>query len=211
MSNMIEALSWRYAVAKFDTSKKLSTEQLDILTEAIRLSPSSFGLQPWKFIIVTNPEIRSKLRAAGYNQAKIEEASHLFVFAVKNNLSAETVDTFIQSVSDTRHMPITALQSYSDMIKGAISMRTPEGRTEWAARQAYIALGVLVATGAMNGIDVAPMEGFDPQAFDQILGLDKLNLESKVIAAVGFRSAEDESANWPKVRFPAQDVLLKIE
>lgn len=204
-------MKWRYATNKFDTSKKLTEEEINELLEAMILAPSSFGLQPWRFIVVTNPEIRAELQKAGYNQPKIVEASHLIVFAVEKNIDDKFVDTYVESISQIRGVAVADLKEYEDMMKGAISARTPEQRVEWSARQAYIALGVLVVAGAVMGIDVAPMEGFDPKKFDEILGLDKMELESKVMAAIGFRSSDDASANMAKVRYPKKKMVIEIK
>ncbi|MBI5421114.1 MAG: NAD(P)H-dependent oxidoreductase [Parcubacteria group bacterium] len=213
MSNpktILEAFTWRYATQKFDTSKKLSDEQLNTLLEVIRLSPSSFGLQPWKFIVVRNPELRVKLRGAGYDQSKITDASHLIIFAVKKNLDDKTVDTYIQSVAQVRGVAFETLKGYGDMIKQFLSSMSQEAKMEWAARQAYIALGVLITAGAVEGIDVGPMEGFDPKKFDEILGLEQMGLETKVIVAVGFRSDDDFPASLTKVRFPKEEVIIEM-
>lgn len=203
-------MKWRYSTNNFDTNKKLTSEQLDELLQTIILSPSSFGLQPWKFILVNNPEVRAKLQEAGYGQAKISESSHLIVFAVEKNIDDALVDKYIKSVSDVRGVPVEDLKGYADMIKGAISYKAPEQRVEWATRQAYIALGVLITAGATLGIDVAPMEGFDPKKFDEILGLGKLNLETKVMASIGFRLESDPSLKNKKVRFSKEDVVIEI-
>ena len=211
MQNVIDAMKWRYSTNKFDTQKKLSDEQLGGILESIILTPSSFGLQPWKFIVVTNPEIRAKLQEAGYNQNKITESSHLIVFAVEKNINDNLVDTYIESVSQTRGVSVENLKGYSDMIKGAILSKTDVQRVEWATRQVYIALGVLVATASIEGIDVAPMEGFDSSKFDQILGLEKLGLESKIVAAVGFRATDDTASLFKKVRFTKKDVVIEIK
>lgn len=211
MKNLIDAMNWRYAVQKFDTTKKLTDEQLSELLNAMMLAPSSYGLQPWKFIVVTNSEIRAKLREAGYNQPKITEASHLIVLAVKTNIDDALVDEYIELVATTRNMPLESLKGYGDMIKGSIAGRTLEGRIEWAARQAHIALGVLVTSAALEGIDVGPMEGFDPKKFDEILGLEKMNLQTKVIAAVGFRDPADPVAQYKKVRFPREKMVIEVK
>lgn len=211
MKDVIEALNWRYATNGFDTNKKLSAEEVEYITEAMRLSPSSYGLQPWKFILVTNPEVRAKLQEVGFNQPKISEASHLVVFAIEKNIDDALVDTFIKSVADTRGMSVEMLDGYANMIKGFIAPLSPEERRAWATRQAYISLGVLVTAGATRGIDVAPMEGFDPKKFDEILGLENLGLESRVIAAVGFRSESDPSAGYKKVRFPKEQVVIEVK
>ena len=210
MKNVIEAMKWRYATQKFDTTKKLTEEQIDELLQAIILSPSSFGLQPWKFILVTNPEVRKKLREVGYNQLKITEASHLIVFTVEKNIDEKLADKFIESISKIRGVNIADLKGYADMIKGSIASRTPEQNVEWATRQVYIALGVLITSAAIQGIDVGPMEGFDPKKFDEILGLEKMGLESKVIAAVGFRASDDPSASYKKVRYSQDEIVIRV-
>ena len=211
MKKIIDAMKWRYAVNKFDTTKKLSSEQIDGLLEAMILAPSSYGLQPWKFIVVTNRELRAKLQEAGYHQAKISEASHLIIFAVEKNIDDKLVDVYIKSVSDTRGVPVEALADFAGMIKGAIARMTPEQRVEWAARQAYIALGVVTTAAAVVGIDTAPMEGFDTKKFDEILGLDKMGLESKVATAIGFRAPDDVDAQYKKVRFPKDKVVIEFK
>jgi len=211
MNKVSEAMKWRYATQKFDTAKKLSDEQIGELLDAIVLAPSSFGLQPWKFIVVTNPEVRMKLQEAGYNQPKISEASHLIVFAVEKNIDDALIDSYMKLVSDTRGVAVEDLKGYVDMIKGSLAGKTNEQKVEWATRQAYIALGVLVTTAAVEGIDVGPMEGFDPKKFDEILGLDKMDLESKIAAAVGFRLADDPAAQNKKVRFPKDKVVIEIK
>lgn len=211
MKNILDAMKWRYSVNKFDATKILTNEQINGLLEAMVLAPSSYGLQPWKFIVVTNPEVRAKLQGAGYGQAKIVDASHLIVLAVNKNINDELTDTYIKSVAETRGMAVEDLKDYADMIKGAISRMSDVERVEWATRQAYIALGVLIASAAVEGIDVGPMEGFDTRKFDEILGLDEMGLVSKVAAAVGFRSLEDPAAQYKKVRFPANQVVIEVK
>ncbi len=212
MKNIIEALQWRYATKEFDTSKKLSSEQLHTLTEALRLSASSFGLQPWGFVVVSNPEVRAKLREAAWGQSQITDASELIVICVRKNVDSTLVDTWMQSIAKTRGIDIAELKGYSDMINGSINGRSsPEAAKEWASRQVYIALGTLLATASVEEIDTCPMEGFDNKKFDDILGLDALGLESRVLAAVGFRSATDKMASLPKTRFPKEDVVVEIK
>lgn len=208
--NTLEALQWRYATKQFDATKKLSEEQLNTLTEALRLAPSSFGLQPWKFLVISNPEVRTKLREAAWGQPQVTDASHLIVLAAKTDLSTKSAEEFVATVAKTRNIEVSALQGLHDMIAGSIENRSPEERIEWAARQAYIALGTLLTAAAIEQIDAAPMEGFDPQKFDEILGLAEKNLTSVVIAGVGFRSAEDGMSHAEKVRFPAEEVIIKI-
>ncbi len=210
MQHIISALEWRYATKQFDPSKKVQEKDIDILLEALRLAPSSFGLQPWKFVVVTNPEVRATLREAGYNQPQITDASHLIVFAVEKNIDDAFVDRFVRSISETRGVPETALEGYAAMMKGAIAAKTPEQRIDWAARQAYLALGVLVTAGALMNIDITPMEGFDPKKFDEILELDKKGLASQVIAVVGYRMPDDPAAAMKKVRYPKEQMVIEV-
>lgn len=210
MKNMTEALNWRYATQIFDKEKKLSQEQVEMLLDSARLSPSSYGLQAWKFIVVNNPETRAKLREAGYNQAKITDASHLIVVAVPKVINSETVKEYVELVAKTRDVSLDSLKGLSDMINGTVNSRTPEQNVEWVTRQAYIALGVLLATAAVEGIDAGPMEGFDPKKFDEILGLPSMGFESKVAVALGFRSEEDAMAKAAKVRFPKEHVVMEV-
>ena len=211
MNKVNDAMTWRYATQKFDTTRKLSDEQLAGLLDSVILAPSSFGLQPWKLIVITNPELRAKLQVAGSNQPKISEASHLIVFAAEKKIDDELVGSYMKLVSDVRGVPLDALKGYADMINGSFVDKTMEQRVEWATRQVYIALGVLVTAAAVEGIDVGPMEGFDPKKFDEILGLDKLGLESKVAAAVGFRMSDDPSLQNKKVRFPKDKIVIEVK
>lgn len=215
MRNIIDALKWRYATKRFDANKKLKPEQLELFLEALTLSPSSYGLQPWKFIVVTNKEVRAKLRAAAWDQLQITDASHLVVFAAKNNLSDDAVDEYIQSRIDIQGTGAKAAHDYTQslkaMMQGTLARLSPKERTEWATRQVYIALGVLLSVAAVEGIDACPMEGFDPQEFDKILGLDKMGLESKVVATLGFRSEADAFAQFAKTRFPREKLFIEVK
>lgn len=211
MKNIIDAMEWRYATNKFDLNKKLTDEELNGLLEAVILSPSSFGLQPWKLIVVTNPKIRAKLQEAGYGQPKISEASHLIVFAVEKNIDDTLIDNFIKTVAKVQSVPVESLKGKADMMKGSILSKTVEERINWATRQVYIALGVLITTAAISSIDVGPMEGFDPKKFDEILGLDKMGLETKAIAAVGYRASDDPSLQLKKVRFSKEEIIVEVK
>lgn len=211
MKNMIGALQWRYATKVFDVNKKLTEEQIDLLLEAVRLSPSSFGLQMWRAIVVTNPEIREKLRQAGYGQSQITDASHLIIFAAKKDLGDSTVDELIELTVRERGVPASDLSVYADMMKQSIASRSEKERIEWASRQAYIALGVLLATAAHEEIDACPMEGFDANAFDEILGFKEKGITACVIATVGFRSEKDQTVELTKMRFPKEEVIQILE
>ena len=210
--NSIEALSWRYAPRQFDTAKKLTEDQVAIVVESLRLAPSSFGLQPWHFFIISNPEIRAKLREAGYGQPQITDASHLVVITVPTNLDDSSVDRYVASIAAARPMlPAGSLDGMSAMLKGKLAGLSHDARIEWATRQAYIALGTMVASLANESIDTGPMEGFDPGQFDEILGLKEKSLKTVVIAGVGFRSADDVTASMPKVRLSREEVVTELK
>ena len=208
--NIISSLNSRYATKVFDSSKKIPQDEMDQLLEAIRLSASSYGLQQYKVLVVENPEIRSKLREASWGQPQITDASAVLVFAVNANTTTESVDQFIDLVAETRNAPKEALTDYSNMMKGTISGRTQEQLENWNSKQAYIALGFGLVSSAVLGIDSCPMEGFSPDDYDKILGLEKLGLKSKVVLAVGYRSAEDKYQHLPKVRQKKEDLFVKF-
>lgn len=210
-TDVIKALNWRYATKAFDAKKKLSDKDVETLVEALRLSPSSFGLQPWKFIVVTNPDVRAKIRAAAWNQPQVTEASHLVVFTVEKNVDDAFVDKYVADVAQTRGVSVVALKEYGDMMKGAIKARgSAEAVKNWSARQVYIALGTLLTSAAVLGIDACPMEGFDNKKVDEILGLNALGVESLAFAAIGYRANEDEVKKYKKVRFPKSEVVVEV-
>ncbi|MBD1363407.1 NAD(P)H-dependent oxidoreductase [Mucilaginibacter sp. ZT4R22] len=208
--SIIDKLKWRYATKKFDTNKKLSAEQLDELLEAVQLAPSSYGLQHYKVLVIENAEVRTKLREAAYGQPQITDASQLIVFAAETNIDEGYVKNFVDLIADTRNVPRESLVGLEGMLVGAINGRTPEQRLLWAQKQAYIALGVLVAAAADLGIDAGPMEGFDPAKFDEILGLKEKGLTATVIAAVGFRADDDHFSKLIKVRRPKKELFIHI-
>ncbi|MFH6999818.1 NAD(P)H-dependent oxidoreductase [Flavobacterium sp. FlaQc-57] len=210
MSTLLDNLNWRYATKKFDATKKISTEDLNTLKEAVRLSASSYGLQPFKVILVENPEIREQLKAAAWGQTQITDASHLFVFANDLNAGAESVDAYIKNISETRGVPTEALAGFSDMMKGTIANLSQEAKDIWTAKQTYIALGTLLSAAAELKIDATPMEGFSPASFNEILGLDKLGLNAAVIATVGYRHDEDDAQHYKKVRKSQEELFITI-
>lgn len=211
MNTTIEALNFRYATKAFDTNKKLTDEQLAVLTESLRLSASSYGLQPWKFFVISNPELRAQLRAAAYDQSQITDASHLIVIATYKEMTPAHIDAFFASIAETRGIPADALQGYKDMVVGSASRLSSEQAAVWNAKQGYLALGTLLTTAALEKIDACPMEGFDAAKFNEILGLDAMGLTATVICPVGFRSEEDKTAAYKKVRFAAADVIVELK
>ncbi|MDR7371287.1 NAD(P)H-dependent oxidoreductase [Flavobacterium aquidurense] len=210
MSTLLENLNWRYATKKFDATKKISAEDLNTLKEAVRLSASSYGLQPYRVVIVENPEIREKLKAAAYGQTQITDASQLFIFANDLNLGTESVDSYIKNISETRGVPAEALAGFSDMMKGSIANLSDENKNIWTAKQTYIALGTLLSAASELKIDATPMEGFNAAAFNEILGFDKLGLNASVIATVGYRHEADDAQHYKKVRKSNEELFITL-
>jgi nitroreductase len=208
---LLGQLNWRYATKQFDPNRKISPQDLAALEQALVLSPSSGGLQPWKFFVISDPELRAKLRPASYGQPQITDASQLVVFTAKIDFNEADVDAHIKNTAAIQGIPVEALAQYRGMLVGGIvQSQDASGRQAWARNQAYIALGVLLASAAVLGIDACPMEGFDRAKYDEILGLKAQGYTSAVIATIGYRAATDKNAGAPKVRFPKQQVLVEV-
>jgi nitroreductase len=208
---LLEQLNWRYATKQFDPNRKISAQDWAALEEALLLTPSSGGLQPWKFIVVTDPAVRAKLLPASYGQAQVTDASHLVVFTSKKNFSEADVDAFIKHTAETRGVSVESLAPFRGMLVGGIVQSMDEkARDAWARNQVFIALGNLLTSAALLGIDACPMEGFDRAQYDEILGLNPKGLATAVIATVGYRLLADKYANAPKVRFPKEQVFTRI-
>lgn len=206
---LIENLKWRYATKKFDTSKKVSEENLEKIKEAVQLSVSSYGLQLYKVYIVENPELREQLKPVSWNQSQITEASHLFVFCNYTDATPQAIDAFIKQTAETRNQDLERLNGYGDFIKVKLNEKTPEEKTSWLKSQTYLALGNLLNACAELKIDACPMEGFEPEAYNKILGLDKKGLSAAVIAPIGYRHIEDQTIGLQKVRKPMEQ-LFKV-
>ena len=210
MSQFNENAKWRYATKKFDTTKKVSDNDLATLKEAIQLSASSFGLQLYKVIIVENPEIRAQLQPASWGQTQIVDASHLLVFANQTKFDDSDVDAYLSNATKTRNLPEGSLSGYGDYMKGALANMPEDLRPNWTAKQTYIALSNLLNAAAELKIDVTPIEGFIPTQYNEILGLDKLNLNAVVVAAVGYRNIEDDTQHYAKVRKSNENLFLTL-
>jgi len=206
---ILKKLNWRYATKQFDRTKKLTSEQLSVLLEATNLSASSFGLQPYSILVIEDSDLRKKLKSAAWQQPQVTDASQVIIFAAQTNISTTDIDTFIQRIASTRNIPIEALAEYKDMMKSSVEALLPDERTNWAAKQAYIALGQLLVTCAVESIDACPMEGFDKSKFDEILGLKEKNLTSVVMATIGYRSAEDSYQHLTKVRKKINEIIIR--
>jgi nitroreductase len=199
-SELLTALEWRYATKVFDPAQKIPAETWATLEQSLVLTPSSFGLQPWKFLVITDPALREQLVPHAWNQRQVADASHLVVMVVKKALSEADIDAFMASIVEVRGGTADALAGYRQMIMGSHSQGYMS--TEWAKKQAYIALGQLMTACALLQIDTCPMEGFVAAKFDEILGLEAQGLTCAVLCPVGYRSADDRYASLPKVRYP---------
>jgi nitroreductase len=203
-----EALNWRYATKKFDPSKKVKEEDMEDLLTALRMSPSSFGLQPWKFVVVTDKALREKLKENAWGQSQITDSSHLIVLCTRKDINENHIRKFVESIEKTRNMPSGAMKEYEDMMIGFRKGLSDESAVEWSKKQVYIALGFLLLTCAQKKIDACPMEGFDSKKFDELLGLEKENLTSTALCAVGYRAQDDKYASAKKVRFDKKDIFI---
>jgi nitroreductase len=203
-------LRWRYATKKFDPARKIAPELWAKLEQASVLAPSSYGLQPWKFVVVTDPEVRRRLHPVSYNQAQILDASHLVVFAAKNPPRAADVDRHVAHTAKVRGLDPAALDGFRQMMLGSLSRMTPADAHNWAARQTYIALGVFLSACALAGVDACPMEGFQPDKYDEILGLQANGYSSVALATAGYRLPDDPAAKLAKSRFEVDDVVERV-
>jgi len=209
-SQLVNALEWRYATKVFST-QKIPAETWQAIEKSLQLAPSSYGLQPWKFFIVSDPAVREKLKPVSWNQTQVTDASHLVVFARRTEMTEVDVNDFFNLMITERNANATALEPYRQMmLGGVVKGKDAVGQKDWAARQVYIALGQLMACAAMVGVDTCALEGIDPAQYDQILGLKGSGYETLVACAVGYRSPEDKYAKFKKVRFPASRVFGRI-
>ncbi len=204
---MIENLNWRYATKQFDAAKQVSEEDIEKLMEAVRLSASSYGLQLFKVMVVKDPEVKAKLKPAAWNQSQITDASHLFIFCHYDDVQENHIDEYMNLVGEVRQLPADMLKQYGDFMKNTVLGLDLDTKQNWTARQTYIALGTLLAGCAELRIDSCPMEGFENAKFDEILGLKEKGLKSAVMAAVGYRSAEDQMQHLAKVRKSKEDLF----
>ncbi|WP_418498978.1 NAD(P)H-dependent oxidoreductase [Flagellimonas sp.] len=210
MNSVIEHRTWRYATKKFDATKKVSEQDLETLLEATRLSASSYGLQPYHVFVISDQEVREQLKPASWGQSQITDASHLIVFANTKDFGEELVDDYLANVSETRNIPSEGLKGYSDFMKSKLMDLSEELKNQWTAKQAYIAFGNLMQAAAELKIDTCPMEGFEPEKYNEILGLEEKNLNAAVVLAIGYRSEEDATQHLPKVRKSKEELFTLI-
>ena len=208
---IVEDMKWRYACKKFDPAKKLSEEEVDTLLESLRLTASSYGLQPWKFLLVKNEKTREELTAAAFGQQQVKDASHLIVLCEKEEMNEEHVDAFLKDTSETRGVDLESLQGFKNMLMKMIVQKPVEKKLSWAKNQIYIAMGTLLAVCARLRVDSCPMEGFKPNEVDRILKLRERGLRSVLMCPVGHRAEDDVYTERLKVRFKKEEVVEVVE
>lgn len=205
---LLEKLNWRYATKVFDKNKKISKENLEILIQSLVLSPSSYGLQPWKFIVVENQELREKLKPVSWGQSQVTDASHFIVFTTLKEIKSSFVDEYISRISEVRGQTKESLVGYENMMKkNIVEGMNKDYVFHWNQRQAYIAMGFLLETAALLEIDTVPMEGIDPKAYDSILGLSDSDYGTVAAVALGYRDPNDKYAEVKKVRFSKEQMI----
>ncbi|MBN8566617.1 MAG: NAD(P)H-dependent oxidoreductase [Flavobacteriales bacterium] len=210
MSDFITNQKWRYATKKFDASKKISNDDFETLKEAFQLSTSSYGLQPYKIFIIENPEIRAQIQPAAWGQTQIVDASHLLVFANVTNFGETEIDNYINLMAETRGISVESVKGYADFMKMKITGLTEEQRNVWTSKQTYLALANLMNAAAELKIDVTPMEGFEPEKVNEILGLPAKGLNASLLATIGYRHEEDATQHYAKVRKPINELFINL-
>ncbi|AXG74884.1 NAD(P)H-dependent oxidoreductase [Flavobacterium arcticum] len=210
MNNYIENLNWRYATKKYDTEKKVSNEDLKTLKEAVRLSVSSMGIQPYKIFIINDPEVRQKLKPVAYNQGGVTDASHLFVFANEVNVGQKHIDAYTDNIIATRGITKQDIAPFVNSMENFIGALDDANKKFWTAKQAYLAMNSLIIAAAVLKIDATPMEGFDKAEFNKILGLDEMGLNAAVVATVGYRHEDDIFQHMKKVRKSENELFVTI-
>jgi len=207
---LLSALQWRYATKRFDPARHIPASIWDSLEESLVLTPSSFGLQPWKFMVIENPEIRRQLREVSWGQTQVTDASHYVVLTARDHLEDEDISAWVSRMAEVQGITPETLAPYHKVMEGFIAPMEQDARYTWNARQVYIALGQLMSSAALLGIDSCPMEGFDPPAYDRILGLEGSGYKTVVACALGYRSEDDKYGSAPKARFDRGRVITRI-
>lgn len=207
---LLSALQWRYATKLFDPEKKISTDIWNALEESLRLTPSSFGLQPWHFLVVTSAEIKATLLSHTWNQPQVTDCSHLLIITSKTEVPEAEVDRFVAHTAAEREADPEALRPYRDMMVSFLARMNPDEVAAWAKNQTYIALGQVMAAAALLGVDACPMEGFVAEKYDEVLGLADRKLTASVACAFGYRAYDDKYGHRKKNRFSLKEVVSRL-
>jgi len=208
--NFVDALHWRYAVKNMN-GQVVAQEKVNAILEAIRLSASSVGLQPYEILVVSDPVLKAKIHELACPQPQIVDGSHILIFASQLTVNADHIDTYMQRIAQTRAIPLESLNGFSTSVKGSLLTRSADELRNWTARQAYIALGFGLVAAAVEEVDSCPIEGFNATALDELLGLPEKNLTSVLVMALGYRDeAKDFLAKAPKVRKPYDELFTEL-
>jgi nitroreductase/dihydropteridine reductase len=210
MNNILDALEWRYAVKKFDDKVSLTEQQIFEVKKVFNLSASSYGLQPYKMIVVQNPELKEKLVPASFGQQQISQSAAILVFAVRTDFGMDYIDQFFKDMSTKRQIPLENLEGYKNFMKGSFANKSEDEISSWATKQVYLTMGHMLASLAALQIDACPMEGLDPQAYDKILDLDAKQLKTIIAMPIGVRAPDDASATALKVRKDLSDIIIDL-
>jgi nitroreductase/dihydropteridine reductase len=210
MNNILDALEWRYAVKKFDDKVSLTEQQILEVKKVFNLSASSYGLQPYKMIVVQNPELKEKLVPASFGQQQISQSAAILVFAVRTDFGMDYIDQFFKDMSTKRQIPLENLEGYKNFMKGSFANKSEDEISSWATKQVYLTMGHMLASLAALQIDACPMEGLDPQAYDKILDLDAKQLKTIIAMPIGVRAPDDASATALKVRKDLSDIIIDL-
>jgi len=208
--NLLKSLQWRYATKAFDSERQIPESIWSSLEDSLILTPSSFGLQPWHFFVITNPEIKAELLPHSWNQAQVTECSHFVVLAAQKNVGDVEISQLMDRTSTLRKVETATLDGYRQMMSGFMARMNPEELLNWAKLQTYIALGQLMASASVLGVDACPMEGFVSAEYDRILGLEEKGLSASVACALGYRSTADKYAELPKVRYEKSELISRL-
>lgn len=209
-TELLAALQFRYATKQFDASRVIAADVWETLERSLVLTPSSFGLQPWKFIVVRDPAIRARLLPESWNQPQVTDASHFVVLAARTDLTEADIDAWMDCLAKAQGKSIEAVAPLKGMIEGFAERMSREERQAWNIRQVYLALGQLMTAAAVLGIDTCPMEGISASSYDRVLGLEGSGYATAVACALGYRSADDKYAMAPKARFEKERVIKSI-
>jgi len=209
MSN-IEALQWRYATKKFDTEKVLSEDKIDILKEAFNLTATSYGLQPLKMLVVRNENLQEKLKEASWHQQQLNTASHVLIICIEDKIDKHFIEQYFKRVKHLRETPDEILNPFKNSLVNSFEAKAKEEIGVWAINQAYLTLGTLLTVCATEGIDACPMEGFEPDKYDDLLNLTEYNLKSVLALPVGYRAKDDMFSEFKKVRRPLQEIIIEV-
>ncbi len=208
--NIIESLRWRYATKKFDHSRILPQQKIDILTEAFNLTATSYGLQPLKLIVIKDKELQKKLKKHSWDQQQVADASHVLVFCIEKEIGENYILKHFENIKSTRNTSEEILKPFREQLIDSFKNKQEEEISTWAAKQAYLAMGNLLTVCAIEEIDACPMEGFIPEKYDELLKLNEIGLTSVLVLPVGYRAEDDMFSEFKKVRRSKNDTIITI-